>query len=143
VGDYTIREAESSDFGEILALWASIERHTALPDTLEYLQTLHDFSPGLFLVAEDAGGRIIGTIIGGWDGWRGHMARLATHPDVRRRGIAEALVREAERRLRERGARRIYALVDRRSAPAMPFWESAGYRANEDIVQYSRNVEEE
>ena len=53
-----------------------------------------------------------------------------------------ALVREIERRLRAKGARRIYALVDKRSPPAIPFWEAAGYVVNEKILQYSRNVGE-
>jgi len=44
--------------------------------------------------------------------------------------------------LRARGARRIYALVDRRSPPAIPFWESAGYVANDEIIQFSRNLDE-
>jgi len=69
--------------------------------------------------------------------------RLATDAAFRRGGVAMALVREIERRLQAKGARRIYALVDRRSPPAMPFWEAAGYSPNENIIQYSRNVEEE
>ncbi len=140
--DFTIREARSEDLDAILQLWASIDRHTGLADRREYLETFLAFSPDLFLVAE-AEGRIVGTIIGGWDGWRANIARLATHPRLRRRGIAEALVREIERRLVTKGARRIYALVDKRSPPAIPFWEAAGYAVNESILQYSRNVEED
>lgn len=122
-------------------MWHSIERHTELPDRPAYLQQFHDFSPDLFLVAE-ADGRIVGSVIGGWDGWRGHIARLASDPKLRRRGIARRLVDEIESRLRAKGARRIYALVDRRSPPAIPFWEWAGYSANENIIQFSRNLEE-
>ncbi len=51
-------------------------------------------------------------------------------------------MREIERRLLAKGARRVYALVDKRSPPARPFWEAAGYTVNEKILQYSRNVEE-
>ncbi len=142
MADFTIREAGPEDFEAVLALWHSIDRHTALPDKPEYLQTFHEYSPELFLLAE-MDGRIVGTVIGGWDGWRANIARLATHPGHRRQGIAEALVREIERRLRAHGARRIYALVDRRSPPAIPFWEAAGYAPNENIIQYSRNFEEE
>ena len=54
-----------------------------------------------------------------------------------------ALVREIERRLLAKGARRVYALVDKRSPPAIPFWETAGYGFNDNILQYSRNFEEE
>ncbi|HEU4758560.1 MAG TPA: GNAT family N-acetyltransferase [Dehalococcoidia bacterium] len=139
---YTIREATPRDFDAILALWAAIDRHTGLPDRPEYLRTFHDFSPDLFLVAE-AEGRIVGTVIGGWDGWRANIARLSTDETYRRRGVALALVREIERRLQGKGAKRIYALVDRRSPPATPFWEAAGYGPNDNIIQYSRNVAEE
>jgi ribosomal protein S18 acetylase RimI-like enzyme len=139
---YTIREARPDDFDAIIALWESIDRHTALPDRREYLETFHAFSPDLLLVAE-AEGRIVGTVIGGWDAWRANIARLSTRPDVRRKGVAIALVREIERRLVARGARRVYALVDKRSPPAIPFWESAGYAYNDNILQYSRNFEQQ
>ncbi len=141
MSDYTIRDAQPKDFDTIIRLWESIDRHTSLPDRREYLETFHAFSPDLFLVAE-AEGRIVGTVIGGWDGWRANIARLSTHPRARRKGIAMALVRELERRLQAKGARRIYALVDRRSPPAEPFWQSAGYAVNDQIAQYSRNFEE-
>ena len=91
----------------------------------------------------EAGGRIVGTVIGGWDGWRAQIARLSTAAGWRRKGVARALVREIERRLYARGARRIYALVDRRSPPAIPFWEAYDYVANDNIVQYSRNLDKE
>jgi ribosomal protein S18 acetylase RimI-like enzyme len=139
VTDFTIRAATSADIDEILALWYSIDRHTALPDKPEYLQQFLDFAPELFLVAE-VDGRIAGTIIGGWDGWRGHIARLATDPTLRRSGIAKALVREIESKLNAKGAVRIYALVDRLSPPAEPFWRAMGYVLNENVLQYSRNL---
>ncbi len=141
MSDYTIRDAQPDDFDTIIRLWESIDRHTNLPDRREYLETFHAFSPDLFLVAETEG-RIVGTVIGGWDGWRANIARLSTHPQARRKGIAMALVRELEGRLQAKGARRVYALVDRRSPPAEPFWQSAGYAVNDQIAQYSRNFEQ-
>lgn len=140
MSDVTIREAVPADFDTIIAMWYSIDRHTELPDEPAFLQQFHDFSPDLFLVAE-ADGRIVGSVIGGWDGWRGHIARLVADPALRRKGIAQKLVSEIESRLRGRGARRIYALVDRRSPPAIPFWEAADYVPNDEIIQFSRNVD--
>ncbi len=142
VSAFTIRDAVPGDFDAILDLWGRIDRHTGLPDRLEYLEVFHAFAPDLLLVAE-GDGEIIGTVIGGWDGWRAQIARLSTDAKWRRKGVAQALVGEIERRLYERGARRIYALVDKRSAPAIPFWESYGYVANDNIVQYSRNLGED
>jgi ribosomal protein S18 acetylase RimI-like enzyme len=70
-------------------------------------------------------------------------ARLTRDPGLRRRGVARALVAEIERRLRAKGARRVYALVDKRSPPAVPLWEAYGYVVNDNIPQYSRNLEGE
>ena len=139
--DVVVRPAASADFDEILALWASIDRHVGLADRIEHLNTLHAHAPDLFLVAEH-GGELVGTLIAGWDGWRAQMARLAVTPALRRSGIARRLVEEGERRLREKGAERIYALVDRRSDPAAPFWSAQGYAVNENIAQFSRNLPE-
>ncbi len=141
VSAFTIRDAVPGDFDAILGLWGRIDRHTGLPDRREYLEVFHAFAPGLLLVAE-ADGQIIGTVIGGWDGWRAQIARLSADAKWRRRGVAQALVGEIERRLWARGARRVYALVDKRSPPAVPFWEAYGYVANDQIVQYSRNLDE-
>lgn len=141
VSAFTIREARREELDEIIAFWATIDRHTGLPDRREHLETFHAFSPDLLLVAE-ADGRVVGTVIGGWDGWRANIARLTTHPDMRRTGVARALVEEIERRLQAKGARRVYALVDKRSPPAIPFWEAYGYAYNDNILQYSRNLQE-
>ena len=73
------------------------------------------------------GGRMVGTLIAAWDGWRGNMYRLAVVPDVRRRGIATALVGEGERRLRARRCRRISALVVDTDVHAVDFWTDVGY----------------
>ncbi|HEV8574824.1 MAG TPA: GNAT family N-acetyltransferase [Dehalococcoidia bacterium] len=139
---FTIREARADELEGIIAFWATVDRHTGLPDRVEYLRTFHDFAADLLLVAE-VDGRIAGTVLGGWDGWRAQIARLTTDPALRQKGVARALVTEIERRLYRRGARRIYALVDKRSPPAIPFWEAYGYVANDQIVQYSRNLDAE
>lgn len=138
--ELTIREARADELQGIIDFWATVERHTGLPDRVEYLQTFHDFAPDLLLVAE-VDGRIVGTVIGGWDGWRAQIARLTTAEDLRRRGIARALVHEAERRLYAKGARRIYALVDRDNAAGIAFWEAVGYTTDDKNVQYARNLE--
>jgi ribosomal protein S18 acetylase RimI-like enzyme len=141
VTNFSIREARPEDIPEIIRFWETIDRHTALPDRPEYIEMFLAMSPDLLLVAE-VGGRLVGTVLGGWDGWRAQIARLATDPAFRRAGVARALVAEIERRLKARGAKRIYALVDRRSPPAIPFWEAVGYIRNENIIQYSRNLED-
>ena len=72
---YTIREATPDDFEVVLALWRSLDWPTSVPDTRETLQQFYGFSRNQLLVAE-ADGRIVGTVIAAWNGWRGFIARL-------------------------------------------------------------------
>ena len=120
-----IRLCTDADCAEILALWKAADATPSLTDTMEELIRLLGEPQAIVLVATDAGGHIVGSVIGGWDGWRGNIYRLAVAPEARRHGIAAALVREICDRLeREKGARRITALVEKAHPDAVGFWES-------------------
>ena len=57
--------------------------------------------PDLFLVAE-TGRRMIGTVIGGFDGRRGMVYHLAVAKSFREQGVGGLLMDELEKRLRRR-----------------------------------------
>jgi len=126
-----IREGQHEDCDSVLALWRLAGVRPSVTDTPERLRLFIEKSGGLLLVAEVAGQRV-GTVFGGWDQWRGHIYRLAVHPDYRRRGIARLLVGEIERRLRDRGAARIYALTYTEDGAA--FWASLPYERTSDTA---------
>ena len=133
-----IRPARSEEVPQILALWQEADATPSPTDTRDEVMKLLGEAAAVLLVAE-ADGRLVGTVIGGWDGWRGNIYRLAVLPAYRRRGIARALVGEAERRLHGMGARRISALVQSDHPWATDFWDSlgaSGYRHDEQMRRY-------
>jgi ribosomal protein S18 acetylase RimI-like enzyme len=109
-----------------------------VPDDEPAIARLLDSDPEALLVAEDRG-VIVGTLVATWDGWRGNMYRLAVAPARRRRGIARALVRRGEERLRGKGARRITALVASDDVAAS-VWRGLGYSHDETVARFVRNV---
>lgn len=80
----------------------------------------------LFLVAEIEG-RIIGAVLGGFDGRRGMVYHLAVDQDHRQQGLGAALMDELERRLVEKGCLRSYLLVIPDNEQAARFYEAHGW----------------
>jgi ribosomal protein S18 acetylase RimI-like enzyme len=141
---FRIRNCLDADCAAVLKLWKSADATPSVTDTIAELQRTLTEGIAIALVAVDTTDRIVGSVIGGWDGWRGNIYRLAVAPDARRLGLAAALVREVSARLaRERGARRITALVERSHPDAVGFWDSMatdGYTYDPRIVRYVKTV---
>ncbi|MSQ37560.1 MAG: GNAT family acetyltransferase [Chloroflexi bacterium] len=93
-------------------------------------------SEGLFLVAEEHA-HLVGSILAGFDGRRGWLYHVATHPDERRRGIGRTLVARVEERLAALGCPKVNLLVLDENPYAMRFWEALGYR-RERTVEYGK-----
>jgi ribosomal protein S18 acetylase RimI-like enzyme len=134
-----LRNGRPDDVEGVLALWRRAE---ASPSTTESAADVHgllDRDPEALLVAESAA-EIVGSLIVGWDGWRGTFYRLAVDPAHRRRGLATALVQAGEQRLRALGAHRLGAIVESEEADAMAFWASAGYELQTARSRFVKNL---
>lgn len=103
-------------------------------DDVESLRFMLQHPAAVLLLATTSDG-IIGTLLGTFDGWRGHVYRLVVHPTRRRQGIGRTLVREMEQVFIHWGVRRIIALVEVDRPWAMQSWADVGYRRDDhDLV---------
>ena len=136
---WLIRRGRTDETELLLAFWRTAEATPSVTDTEPDIQQVMTAKSELVLLAE-MDGRIAGSIIGTFDGWRGHIYRLAVLPDYRRRGLALALVRRIEAWLTEQGARRIIPLVEKDHPDAMGFWKAAGYTYDPRIVRHFKNL---
>jgi ribosomal protein S18 acetylase RimI-like enzyme len=134
-----IRVAGPGDARAVLALWEQARSAGAdKPDHAEEFLLLIERSPDGVLVAEE-GGRLVGTVIAVWDGWRGAIHRLAVLPSHRRRGIGRALVEAGEEQLRAKGVGRINVLVFEADPGAGDLWLGRGYVTDPRVARYVRD----
>jgi ribosomal protein S18 acetylase RimI-like enzyme len=134
---WTIRVAGVRDIASVLDLWAAAGSPPSVSDSPDGLAGLLAADPQALLFAE-FDGVLAGSLIAAWDGWRGSFYRLAVSPEQRRKGLATMLLREGERRLRERGAVRLTAIVADDDAGAMAFWRAAGYEQQQHRARFVR-----
>lgn len=136
----TLRRCAQDDIDAVLRLWSlARSRRASTPDRREDIESLVKGGPAALLVAETAE-EVIGTVVAGWDGWRGNIYRLAVHQDYRRLGIGLRLVRAAESYFHEQGAKRVTALVAFDDEAAGSFWDAAGYPPDGEIGRRVRNI---
>ncbi|HXZ87509.1 MAG TPA: GNAT family N-acetyltransferase [Candidatus Binataceae bacterium] len=139
MSESVIRRVRDDELDAVLRMWrAAGVTPPSVSDSVEGLARLIREPTALLLVAT-IDNQVIGSVIGGWDGWRGNIYRLAVAPEYRRRGIARRLVAEISSELFARGATRLSALVEHEHQWAMDFWDSLtdlGYARDPKFARY-------
>ena len=137
--DIVLRQCLEDDIDAVLELWPAAGSTPSITDTREALLTTINSAAASVILAE-IGGTVAGSIIAGFDGWRGNVYRLAVHPDFQRRGIARRLAAGAEDWLRSQGVKRVGAVVEKDHPWATGFWESTGFRLEPLDLRYVKDL---
>jgi ribosomal protein S18 acetylase RimI-like enzyme len=130
-----------ADYPAALFLWknAGPGIHVRRSDEPEEIQKKLQRDPDLFLVAE-IGGKLIGTVIGGFDGRRGLIYHLAVDPAIRQRGIGSLLMDEVERRLKAKGCLKCYLMVASDNENAIRFYQARQWEPMDAILTYTKEL---
>ena len=99
------------------------------------------FQPDLFLVGI-CSGRIVATVMAGYEGHRGWLNYLAVAPDCQGGGLGPQIVAEAERRLKVLGCAKINLQVRRSNAGVMEFYRRIGFK-EDDVASMGKRLEED
>jgi ribosomal protein S18 acetylase RimI-like enzyme len=131
-----LRPATADDIEGVLAFWRDAAEPTST-DSADALAALVHRDPGALIVAE-SDGRIVGSVIAGWDGWRGSIYRLAVGADQRRRGLGHSLLQAAEDRLTAVGGRRLHAIVVESNDNAVAFWTASDWEHQAGQLRFAK-----
>lgn len=96
-------------------------------------------NPSTCFVAEEEG-RIVGVILAGHDGRRGHISHTAVDSAFRRRGIGGQLVAHTMAALEQEGITKVNLVVFSRNETGNAFWESMGFTVRTDLTYRDRRI---
>ncbi|MBN9175065.1 MAG: GNAT family acetyltransferase [Microbacterium sp.] len=122
-----IRSAVADDIDHIVGLWHEAGITRPWNDPRKDIERHAAVAPDLLLVADDGGGRIVGTVMAAYDGHRGWLYYLASASDRRGEGIGRALVDEAEARLVALGCPKVQLMVRPGNEGVFGFYDALGY----------------
>jgi ribosomal protein S18 acetylase RimI-like enzyme len=140
--DLVLREFRlEQDYPQVITLWenAGPGIHVRRSDTKGEIAKKLQRDTDLFLVAE-LDGRVVGTVLGGFDGRRGMVYHLAVEKPFRAFGLGSRLMTELEQRLKQKGCIRCYLLVTQDNLEAIHFYESRGWEKM-DILTFGKDLE--
>jgi len=128
-----------ADFEAVASLWRSSGFETRPGDSRSELRRKLRRDPDLFLVAQEDS-RIVGSVLGAWDGRRGWVYHLAVDPGHRRRHIAQKMLSELESRMKEKGVLKVNAMVYLWNDPSLSLFEGQGYNRQSDMVVMGKQL---
>jgi len=127
-----IRSFRTSDEDAVIALWRECGLTRAWNDPRKDITRKLTVQPELFLVGE-LDGKVIATLMAGYEGHRGWVNYLAVAPQHRRKGFGRVLMQEAEERLLALGCPKVNIQVRDSNADALGFYRGIGYVQDEAI----------
>jgi orotate phosphoribosyltransferase len=126
-----IRPFTHADQAGVTLLWGEVfPNDPPWNDPAELIRRNLAVQPELFFVAH-TNGRIIGTVLAGFDGVRGWIYHLAVEPAARRKGIASSLMKAAEAALRRQGCPKVNLQVRGENAAVVTFYRTLGYETED------------
>ena len=136
-----IRPFHHNDTEQLVALWHRAGLISATNDPYRDIERKLLVDPDLFLVGE-VEGRIVASVMAGYEGHRGWLNYLAVDPELRRQGLGRLIVAAAEDLLRTKGAPKINLQIRTSNLAVIAFYRSLGYLQDEVVSMGKRLVQD-
>ena len=138
-----IRAYRDTDQDAVVQLWHLTGLTTPQNNPVMDIKRKQRVDPDLFLVAtqeQNGSEKLLGTVMGGYEGHRGWINYMGVLPDYQRRGIATLMIKEIESLLGKRGCPKINLQVRGSNSHAIEFYRALGY-LNDKVVGLGKRLE--
>lgn len=136
-----VRKMTIEDYDEAFEMWVHTSRAAvrSVDDSREGIAVflLRNPDTSFVAVSED---KIVGVILSGHDGRRGHIYHTSVRDPNRWRTIGRALLDAVYAAMKEQGIRKVGLLVDTDNDIGNFFWEMQGYIQRKDLNYYNKSI---
>jgi ribosomal protein S18 acetylase RimI-like enzyme len=135
------RQFHPDDTEQTVALWQACGLTRPWNDPHKDIERKLQQEPELFIVAEH-NGRLLGSVMAGYDGHRGWIYYLSVLPQYQSQGLGKSLVLQAEQRLHSKGCPKIQLMIRQDNSGVQDFYRTLGYEQAEVVVLGKRLIED-
>lgn len=124
------------NYDEIIRLWRKVDLTITSSDSKEEVERMLQLNPDLFLIGK-IDEKIIGVVMGGFDGRRGYVHHLAIDPKYQKKGFGKMLVDELMKKFREKKVHKVHLFIEKRNNDVITFYQKLGWEMRNDLVMMS------
>ena len=134
-----VRRFKPADEDAVVQLWKDCGLVVPWNDPHRDIQRKLKVQSDLFLVG-CLDGRIVASVMAGYDGHRGWINYLAVAPPQQGQGFGSRMMQEAEARLRAAGCPKINLQVRTRNVGVIEFYKKVGFK-QDDVISLGKRLE--
>ncbi len=139
VVDLVIQVYQAGDEAAVVRLWHDCGLVVPWNDPNADIARKVHTQPDLFL-AGIGDGRLVATVMAGYEGHRGWINYLAVSPGLQRQGIGRQMMAAAAERLRQLGCPKINLQVRTSNKDVIAFYKHLGFSAD-DVVSLGKRLD--
>ncbi|QEE15644.1 GNAT family N-acetyltransferase [Promethearchaeum syntrophicum] len=141
--EFVIHEMVERDLSQVLDLWRLVKIELTYSDKHEELVRMLKHNPGLCLVMKDTvKNKILGAVLGGYDGRRGWIHHLAIHSSIQGMKYGTILMNEIIRRFKERNVVKLKIEILKSNIGVIDFYKKIGWNIRDDLSTMSLSLKE-
>jgi len=123
-------------YEDIIKLWRKAGISVGSTDTREEIEKMLKRNPKLFLIGR-VNEKIIGVVMGGFDGRRGYIHHLAVEPDYKKRGYGKKLIDELIKRFHQMRVHKVHLFIEKYNEKVVNFYLNLGWDIRDDLIMIS------
>ena len=131
-----IENYTSQFYEDVVNIWKRTGISVTSSDTKEEVSVMLNRNPDLCLIAK-IDERVIGVVMGGFDGRRGYVHHLAIDPEYQKKGYGKLLMDELIERFKKKRIHKVHLFIEKHNEDVIAFYNKLGWEIRKDLVMMS------